>query len=54
MASPIYVKVKSEFSLKKKESTQGENFTVTTVSVTSLGPERAVPDDGRPSCHGLS
>lgn len=37
MASPIYVKVKSEFSLKKK-STQGENFTVTQSQWLLWGP----------------
>lgn len=54
MASPIYVKVKSEFSLKKKGKYTGRELHGHTVSVTPLGPERAVPDDGRPSCHGLS
>lgn len=53
LASSICAKVKSEFSPKKSESTQGVNFMITTVSVAPLGPEWAVPK-GRSSWHGLS
>ena len=51
MASSIRAKVKSEFSQRKKASTQGVNLIVAIGSVTPLGPKWAVPR-GRSSRHG--
>lgn len=51
MASSVWAKVKSEFSQRKKASTQGVNLMVAIGSVTRLGPKWAVPD-GTSSRHG--